>query len=106
MKNIFDSRLCQFKLKQHNTSLMKSGTNTNIKDCNCRKKNDCSLDGKCLVECIVYEATVSTTNETISYFGSFEGDFKGRYSDHALLLRSKGYKRRTELSKTYLVPKG
>ena len=85
---------------------MNSGTSTYIKDCNCRKKNDRLLDGKYFVGYIVYEATVSTTKEANTYFGSAEGDFKGRYSDHALLLCSKGYKRRTELSKTYLVPKG
>ena len=39
------------------------------KRCNCRKKDNCPLYGKCLVECIVYEATVSTTNPTNTYFG-------------------------------------
>ena len=86
-------------IKQHNSSITKSGTNTNKKDCNCRNKDNCSLDGKCLVKCTVYEATVSTTNQINNYFGSAEGDFKSRYNNHTLSLRSKGYKHRTELSK-------
>ena len=54
--------------------------------------------GKCLVESIVYEATVSTTIQTNIYFGSAEGDFKSRYNNHTLSFGSKGYKDRTELS--------
>ena len=49
-------------IKQQNSSIVKSGTNTNKKDCNSRNKDSSPLDGKCLVECIVYDATVSTTN--------------------------------------------
>ena len=49
-------------IKQHNSSIMKSGTNTNKKDCNCRNKDNCFLVGKRLVKCIVYESTVSTTS--------------------------------------------
>ena len=57
---------------------MKSDTNTNKKNCNCRSKDNWDLEGKYLVECIVYEATVSTTNQTNTYFGSAEDDFKSR----------------------------
>ena len=86
-------------IKQRNSSIMKSGTNTNKKDCNCRNKDNWPLDGKYLVGCIVYEATVSTTNQINTYFGSAEGGFKSRYNNHTLSFRSKGYKHRTELSK-------
>ena len=78
---------------------MKSGRNTNKEDCNCRNKDSCPLEGKWLVEYIVYEATASTTNQTNTCFGSAEGDFKSRYNNHTLLFLSKGYKHRTELSK-------
>ena len=43
---------------------MESDTNLNKKYCNCRNKSKCPLDGKSLVQCIVYESTVSTTNQT------------------------------------------
>ena len=86
-------------IKQHNSSIMKRGTNTNKKDFNCRNNDNCPLDGKCSVECAVYEATVSTTNQSITYFGSTEGYFKSRYNNHTLSFRSKRYKHRIELSK-------
>ena len=78
---------------------MKSGTITNKKNCNCRNKDNCLLDGKCLVECIAYEAIVSTINRTNTYLGSAEGDFKSRYNKLKLSFCSKGCKYRTELSK-------
>ena len=71
---------------------MKSGTNTN-------KKDNCLLDRKFLVECIVYEATVSTTSQTNTYFGSAEGDFKSRYNNHTFSFWISRYKHRAELSK-------
>ena len=69
-------------IKQHNSSIKRSGTNTNKKDCNCRNNNSCPLEGKCLVACIVYEATVLTANQTNIYFGSADGDFKSSYKNH------------------------
>ena len=78
---------------------MKSATNTNKKDCNCRNKDNCPLVGKFLVECIVYETPVSKTNQTSTYFGSAVGGFESRCNNHTLSFRSKGYKHRTELSK-------
>ena len=85
--------------KQHNSSIMKRDTNTNKKDYNCRDKDNCPLDGNCFVECIVYEATISKMNQTNTYFGSAEGNFKSRYNNHTLSFHSKGYKHRTDLSK-------
>ena len=86
-------------IRQHNSSIMKSETNTNKRDCNCRNKNSYPLDGKCLVECIVYEATVSTKNQTNSYFGLAEGSFKSRYNNHTKSFRLRRYEHDTELSK-------
>ena len=92
-------------IKQHNSSILKSETNTNKRDCNCRNKNSFPLDGKCLVECIVYEATNSTTNQTKTYFGLAEGSFKSRYNNHTKSFRLRRYEHDTELSKKYLVLK-
>ena len=91
-------------VKQHNNSVMKSDTNTNKKDCNCINKDNCPLDRKSLVERIVYEATVSTRNQTNTYFGLAEGDYKSRYiicicNNHTFWFCSKRYKNRTDLSK-------
>ena len=75
---------------------MKSSTNTQKKDYYCRNKDNCYLYGKCLLERIVYETTVSTANQTNTYFGSTEGDFKCRYNNHTLSILSKGCKHGTE----------
>ena len=40
-----------------------------------------------------------TTNQTNSFFGPAEGDFKSKYDNHTLSFRSKGYRHRNELSK-------
>ena len=56
------------------------------------------LDGKCLVECIVYDAAVFTANQTKIYFGLAEDDFKSRYNNRTLSFPSKGYKHRNDLS--------
>ena len=39
-------------IKQHNTSIMKNSPETNNGACNCRTKDNCPLDGKCLSECM------------------------------------------------------
>ena len=36
------------------------------------------LEGNCLLEYIACEATVSLTNQTKTYFGAAEGDFRNR----------------------------
>ena len=86
-------------IKQHNSSIKKTGTNINKKDCNFWNKDNYLLDAKCLVECIVYEATVFTANQTNTNFGWAEGDFESRYTNHKVPFHSKGYKHRTQLSK-------
>ena len=63
-------------IKKHNSSIIKSGINTNKKDCNCRNKENCPLNGKSFAECIAYETTVFTKNQTKTYFGAAESDLK------------------------------
>lgn len=95
------SYLCTPNIKnlinQHNSRLVKFGKNTNKKNCSCRNKGKCPLVGKYLIECNIYEATVTTTDQINAYFGSAGDGFKIRYNNHSF--RSKGYKARTELSK-------
>ena len=53
---------------------------THEKICNCRNREECPLDGKCLRECIVYKATVTETesNNKETYINTF----KTRYNLH------------------------
>ena len=44
--------------------------------CNCRKKEDCPLEGKCRTENIIYKCIVSTSGHPDKvYLGTTEGDF-------------------------------
>ena len=73
---------------------------TNIgekRSCNYRVKDNCPLDGKCLHECIVYQANVITNNQCKEYFGTAEGEFKLRYNNRTMSFRHKKREKDTEL---------
>ena len=57
------------------------------------------MDGKCLHECIVYQANVVTNNECKEYFGAAEGEFKLCYNNRTMSFRHKKRVNDTELSK-------
>ena len=71
------------------------------KECNCRKKESCPLRGKCLTESVVYQATVTRTDNQHkeTYVGLTEGAFKTRYNNHTSSFRNPKHKHSTELSK-------
>ena len=52
------------------------------KTCNCRNKDLCPLNQKCLQERVVYKATVQTSLQSKSYIGSCATTFKTRYNNH------------------------
>lgn len=89
--------------EQRNGSIMKMAQ-TSMKRIAIVKQGELFFRKKVL-QCVVYEATVSTTNYTNIYFGSAEGNSKIRYNNHTLSFRSKRYNHNIELSKTYLVLK-
>ena len=62
----------------HNAKILNSNTevNTGGKECNCRKRDECPLNGACLTESMIYKASVSAKNlPTKYYYGVTEGDF-------------------------------
>ena len=69
--------------------------------CNSKNgKNYCPLDGKCLPNCIVYSAEVTTNNENKAlYIGLAENSFKQRYTNHLSSFNNIQYKDSTALSK-------
>ena len=69
--------------------------------CNCRKKENCPLDNKCLTPNIIYEAQITnnTNDERKKYLGAAETSFKERYSNHTRDFKHKRYMKYTELSK-------
>ena len=69
---------------EKNMYLKQNKSTTNERTCNCRKKNECHLNGDCNHEAVVYPATATTTQETATYIGSTEGNFKGRFYGHRI----------------------
>ena len=70
-------------------------------NCNCQQKDDCPLSQNCLVESVVYQATVTRedNNERQTYVGLTACDFKTRYNNHTSSLRNPRHKNSTVLSK-------
>ena len=66
-------------IKSHNSQLLKNDTEGEEKrSCNCRKKETCPVEGKCLEEGIIYEATIKSNSDEKKYIGLTQGSFKRR----------------------------
>ena len=89
----------------HNKSIINKELNTmtdqTSDQCNCRNKDVCPLQNKCLTTNVVYQATVTRndTNERQTYVGHTAGEFKTRYYGHTSSFRNSKYKHAMELSK-------
>ena len=87
-------------IRQHSSKVLNATETPNeARLCNCRNKQTCPLDGKCLSSCIVYRAEVINDNNTNIYYGASEGEFKTSYNNHIKSFRHKKYCSETELSK-------
>ena len=49
------------------------------KTCNCRKKEECPLEGECLVNEVVYQAMVKTQDAQETYIDLTANQFRARY---------------------------
>ena len=85
-------------IKSHNNQLLRTDTEDK-RSCNCRKNDTCPVEGQCLEEGIIYEATVKTSSDEKKYLGLAEGTFKRRLYGHRQSFRSSGLRNATELSK-------
>ncbi|KXJ26852.1 Nose resistant to fluoxetine protein 6 [Exaiptasia diaphana] len=72
---------------------------TTGEQCNCRNKDQCPLDNKCLTTSVIYNAQVTTSNTTKNYIGLTEGTFKQRFSQHKSTFKHRKHINSTELSK-------
>ena len=77
--------------------------NTSIKDtmpCNCRKKHECPVDGKCRAENLVYKCDASVDEySSKGYLSTAEVDFPKSFYNHQILVNDKGYSTDTTHSK-------
>ena len=92
-------------ISSHNRNILNK-TSLNNPDsqrlCNCRDKPKCPLDGKCLQQSVIYQATVTPNNDnsnTETYIGLTEQTFKARYNNHTSSFKNHKYNNATELSK-------
>ena len=69
-------------------------------ECNCRNKDECPLENKCLTPRVIYEADVITLNTSRKfYIGLSDTPFKECYNNHKCDFRNKHYDKSTDLSK-------
>ena len=85
-------------IKQHNYRVLSTTENVD-RLCNCRNKENCPLDGKCLQTCNVYKADVIISKDSHIYYGASDGEFKSRYNYHTSSFRHRHHEQDTELSK-------
>ena len=86
-------------ISTHNNQILRSKTTSY--GCNCRNKESCPLDNKCLTPRIIYEAEVTNNvdDERKLYIGLCETPFKERYRNYVKAFKHNKYSTDTELSK-------
>ena len=90
-------------IASHNHTVINKETEraSQERTCNCRVKNNCPMQGNCLMRNIIYQATVTRkdSNQKESYIGLTENRFKTRYGNHLSSFKNEKKKFDTELSK-------
>ena len=86
-------------IKQHNSKILGKDQDKIQRSCNCRIKESCPLNGKCLHQCMVYKAEVTTNTTYKEYYGTSEEEFKSRYNNNTQSFRHISHINDTELSK-------
>ena len=85
-------------ISSHNKHVLSNSAMQQPDTCNCRKKPDCPLEGKCLQTNVIYQATVTTETTTETYIG-LATNFKERYRNHQTSFRHLNRRNEAELSK-------
>ena len=84
----------------HNKGLLR-GAPPPERDCNCRNREECPLDNKCLTPNIVYEANVTSHPDEVEkdYRGLCSTVFKNRFGVHKEGFNHRKYSKGCELAK-------
>ena len=88
-------------IHSHNKKILSDKPDDSIAKCNCRQKENCPLDGKCLKRNVVYNGNVSVNEQDdgLNYHGVTEHSFKDRLYKHRNSFKYKSKANSTELSK-------
>ena len=87
------------KIGAHNKSSLANNSQSKEKSCNCRDKHSCPLSGDCLIQNVVYQATVESPMGKETYIGLTANQFKTRFRNHTASFRNENKRNATELSK-------
>ena len=82
-------------IKSHNKKLIITSIK-NTMSCNCRKKHECLLNGKCRADNIVYKCVVSVHRYPNKVY--LEGDFKQCFYNHQVSFNNEVHSTDTTLS--------
>ena len=65
-------------IRKHNKKILSNTPAISDDGCNCRSKDQCPIENKCLSSALVYNATVTTNDSSPgkNYIGLTEGTFK------------------------------
>ena len=97
-------------ISSHNAKVIRnSEAPPAVRTCNCRNKENCPLDGKCLTDNLVYQATIiptpidppsptQTQEEIQTYIGLTSTTFKERLGNHKKSFKHRKYCTETTLS--------
>ena len=78
-------------VKGHNKKIVQKETQETL-ECNCRVKTDCTLNGDCRKESVIYKCEATTCNSKKVYLGLTEGEFKKqRCYDHVKSFKNEFY---------------
>ena len=102
-------------ISSHNAKLIKkSEAPPPGRTCNCRNKENCPLDGQCLLDNLVYQATLiptpannptpnptppQTDSQALNYIGITSNTFKERLANHKKSFKHEKYSKETTLSR-------
>ena len=76
----------KIKIKVHNAKILRNVPSKNSRQCHCRQKENCPMDGACFKESLVYYATISCNYKNYKpklFKESCKTSFKKRYSNHS-----------------------
>ena len=97
MSNICTPNFQQI-IKRHNKKLT-SRKEQKTADCNCRRKQECPMQGKCRAESSLYKCVAKSNNiPPKTYSDISEGDWKTRYYNYTKYFRNLKYSKETTLS--------
>ena len=88
-------------INNHNVKVL-NNTAEIEEDCNCRNRNNCPVDGKCLTPNIIYEAKITSNQanyEQNVYIVTNETGVKHRFNNHTKSFNLEHYENDTGLSK-------